>query len=92
MLAQAWKWQQADISRHTGGDLAAALGRITARTMVMPIDTDMFFTAADCEAEQRLIPGSTLRTLHTIWGHVGVMGMDQALLAQIDAALGELLS
>ena len=75
-----------------GGDLAAALGRITARTMVMPIDTDMFFTPADCEAEQRLIPNSTLRTLHTVWGHIGVMGMDPSLLTQIDEALSDLLA
>jgi len=28
----AWKWQRGDVARHTGGDLRAALGRITART------------------------------------------------------------
>ena len=92
LLAQAWKWQHADVSRNTGGDLEAALGRITAKTLVMPIDTDMFFTVADCEAEQRLIPGSTLRVLHTDWGHVGVMGMDPDFLAQVDEGLKTLLS
>ncbi len=91
LLAQAWKWQNADVSRQTGGDLAAALGRITARTRVMPIDTDMFFTVADCEAEQRLIRGSTLQVLHTDWGHVGVMGMDPAFLQQVDTGLAKLL-
>ena len=91
LLAQASKWQNADVSRQTGGDLAAALGRITAKTCVMPIDTDMFFTVADCEAEQHLIRNSTLRVLHTDWGHVGVMGMDTAFLQQVDAGLEALL-
>jgi len=45
-------WQHGDVSRHTGGDLAAALGRITARTTVMPISTDQFFPVPDCAAGQ----------------------------------------
>ena len=91
LLTQAWKWQHADVARQTGGDLAAALGRITAKTLVMPVSTDMFFTVADCEAEQRLIPNSSLRVLNTDWGHIGVMGMDPGYLGQVDAALTELL-
>ncbi len=38
LLRMAWKWQRGDVSRNTGGDLAAALGRITAKTFVMPIN------------------------------------------------------
>ena len=41
----AWKWQRGDVARNTGGDLSEALGRITAKTFVMPIDEDMFFPA-----------------------------------------------
>jgi homoserine O-acetyltransferase len=91
LLAQAWKWQHADVSRPYFGDLGKALGRITAKTIVLPIGSDMFFTVADCEAEQKLIPHATLRVLQTDWGHLGVMGMDPGLLAQIDAALLDLL-
>ena len=78
-------------ARDHGGDLAAALGRITARTVVMPVSTDMFFTVADCAAEQRLISHSKLRVLETDWGHIGVMGMDPGYLRQVDEALMELL-
>ena len=91
LLAQGWKWQHADVARDHGGDLAAALGRITARTVVMPVSTDMFFTVADCAAEQRLISHSKLRVLETDWGHIGVMGMDPGYLRQVDEALMELL-
>jgi homoserine O-acetyltransferase len=32
LLCMAWKWQRGDVSRHVGGDLRAALGRIKAKT------------------------------------------------------------
>lgn len=43
LLCAMHKWQRADVSRHTGADLAKALARIEARTMVMPISHDGFF-------------------------------------------------
>ena len=61
LLAMAWKWQRGDVSRNTGNDLASALGRIKAKTYVMPISHDMLFPPNDCEVEQRLIPGSQFR-------------------------------
>jgi homoserine O-acetyltransferase len=92
LLCMAWKWQRGDVSRHAGGDLKAALGRIKAKTCVMPISHDMFFTVADCQAEQRLIPGSTFRPITSIDGHLALFGVDPECLAQIDATLKELLA
>jgi len=92
LLAMAWKWQRGDVSRHAGGDLAAALGRIKAKTYVMPISHDMFFPPGDCEVEQRLIPGSEFRPLTSIAGHLGLFGVDPELLAQLDAHLTALLA
>jgi homoserine O-acetyltransferase len=92
LLVQGWKWQRADVARNADGDLKAALGQIRARVLVMPIDTDMFFPPRDCEAEQRMVSNSELRVLHTLWGHVGVMGMDPGYLQQVDSALNELLA
>jgi len=92
LLCMAWKWQRGDVSRHTGGNLAEALGRVTARTIVLPISTDMFFTVQDCAAEQALIPGSELRVLDTPWGHVGLFGMDPGYVEQVDRALKDLLT
>jgi homoserine O-acetyltransferase/O-succinyltransferase len=91
MLCQAWKWQRGDVSRHTDGDLAAALGRVKAKTFVMPVDEDMFFPIRDCEAEQRLIPGSELRVINSIWGHFALLGLDPSIIEQVDRHLGELL-
>jgi len=91
LLTMAWKWQRGDVSRHTGGDLAAALGRIKAKMFVLPISHDMFFPPADCAVEQKMVPGSELRVLDSISGHLGLFGVDQAMLDQLDQHLGELL-
>ena len=92
LLCMGWKWQHGDVSRHTGGDLAAALGRIEARTFVMPIDEDMFFPPRDCEAECKLTPNAELRVLKTPCGHLVLNGLDPAWMAQVDKHLGELLA
>lgn len=92
LLTMAWKWQRGDVARHTGGDLQAALGRITATTLVMPIDEDMFFPPRDCAFEQSLIPNGELRPVETISGHLGLFGLEATFQPQIDAALGELLA
>jgi homoserine O-acetyltransferase len=92
LLCMAWKWQRGDVSRLTNGDLAKALGRIKARTFVMPIDSDMFFKPKDCAKEQQMIPNSELKLLHSVGGHSGLFGFEPHYLEQIDACLKELLS
>ncbi len=92
LLCMNRKWHTGDVARHTGGDLAAALGRITARTFVMPIDTDMFFPPADCQREQAMIPGSEYRLLKTNCGHMGLFGVDPDYLPQVDRHLADLLA
>jgi homoserine O-acetyltransferase/O-succinyltransferase len=92
LLCMAWKWQRGDVSRHTGGDLGAALGRIKAKVFVMPIDTDMFFPPRDCEAEQALIANGEMRVIHSLWGHLGLFGVEPGYVEQIDRHLRELLS
>ena len=91
LLAMVWKWQRGDVSRLTGGNLAQALGRIKAKTFVMPVSHDMFFPPADCQAEQQLIPGSEFRPLTSIDGHLALFGTDPKFLAQFDANLMALL-
>lgn len=92
LLTMAWKWQRGDVSRSTHGDLTAALGRIKAKTYVMPISHDMFFTCKDCLAEQALIPNSEFRPLESIDGHLALFGTDSKMVDQVDRHLTELLS
>jgi homoserine O-acetyltransferase len=92
LLCMARKWQRADVSRRFDGDLGLALGRVTAKTFVMPIDEDMLFPPVDCEAERKLIPGSELRVLHSPCGHSACTGMDPDWMPQFDRHVGELLA
>jgi homoserine O-acetyltransferase len=91
LLCMAWKWQRGDVSRLTGGVLGAALGRIEAKTFVMPIDEDMFFPVRDCAAEQQLVPDSELRVIDSVAGHLGLFGVEPTYMEQIDRHLGDLL-
>lgn len=92
LLSMGWKWQRGDVARNTGGNLAAALGRISAKMFVMPIDEDMFFPVRDCRREQEQVPGSELRVLHSIAGHFGLFGFEPSYLDEVDAHLKELLA
>jgi homoserine O-acetyltransferase len=71
LYAQALTWQEADISANEryGGDLALALSSITARVLLMPSATDLYFRVADNEAELEHLPHGELATIPSIWGH-----------------------
>ena len=92
LLCMAWKWQRGDVSRASDGDLTSALSRIKAKTFVMPIDTDMFFTVKDCKREQEMIAGSEFRPLTSLGGHLALFGFDKEYLTQVDSHLKDLLS
>lgn len=91
LLCQLAKWRRADVSRHTGGDLPAALRRISARTFVVSFSHDRWFPAADCEAEQRAIPDAEFRVVESVWGHYA-WGITAAETERIDGLLAELLA
>ena len=91
LLAQLAKWRLADVTGHAGGDLAAALRRIEARTVVAAFSHDNWFPPADCRAEQRLIADSSFRLIESAWGHYA-WGATAAETAQIEAIIGELLA
>lgn len=92
LLCQMHKWQRADVSGHAGGDLAAALARITAKTMVMPISHDLFFPPNECEADSQLVPGAQFRMIHSPEGHMGLNGFEPDYMRQVDCYLTELLT
>ena len=94
LLAMIWTWQHADISANEefNGDLPQALGAITARAIVMPGRTDLYFPPEDNEAEVGMMPNAELRPIESIWGHLaGGPGYNPADTAFVDAALRELL-
>ena len=86
------KWQHADVSRHTGGDLAAALARIEAQVFNMPFADDLMFTVEECAVEHALTPHSEFRPIPTPWGHFGMLGIAEADKQRIDSNLRDLLA
>ncbi|WP_371403186.1 alpha/beta fold hydrolase [Kribbella sp. NBC_00662] len=67
--AQALTWLAADISTPYDGDLDAALGAITARVLLMPSATDLYFRTADNELELTSLRNAELVEIPSIWGH-----------------------
>jgi len=95
LLSMIDTWELSDISDNTiyQGDLVRALGAITARSLVMPSTTDMYFTAEDSERETRQMPNAEFRPIRSIWGHrAGNPVHNAADAAFLRAAVADALS
>jgi homoserine O-acetyltransferase len=94
LLAMLWTWQHADISANPrfNGDLTAALHAVTARAIVMPSTTDLYFRVRDNELDVAQMPNAELRPIPSTWGHAAGRGANPADNQFIDAALKELLA
>lgn len=93
LLALAWTWQHADISTTPGhnGNLAAALQSISAKALVMPGSTDLYFTPEDSQLEVLHLRDAVYRPIPSIWGHQAGRGIAAQDAAFIDDHLRELL-
>lgn len=71
LLAMIETWLHCDVGDNPvyGEDYEKAMGAISAKTLVMPATTDLYFTPEDCEAEAELIANSTYKPIDSIWGH-----------------------
>ncbi len=76
LLAMLDVWLANDVATAAGlasgdaeADLAAALGRIRARTTVIAGRHDLYFTPEDCGAEAALISGAHFEVLESDLGH-----------------------
>ncbi len=73
--------------------LSAGLGAITARTVLMPCDTDAYFTLAEAALERAAIPRARLVPLHSPYGHcAGAPGRFRPELAAIEREMRALLA
>lgn len=94
LLAKLWTWQHGDISANDryGGNLAGALGAISARAILIPCTTDMYFPPQDNANEARHMPNAELRPYDSPWGHcVATPGRDADFMAFLDTCATELL-
>ncbi len=94
LLAKLWTWQRGDISANElyHGDFERALSAITARAIVMPCSTDLYFPPEDSQYEVAHMPNAELRVFDSPWGHcVASPGNVPAFHEYLDAAAAELL-
>jgi len=85
LLAMLETWRTAD--------LLPLLPAIRARSVIMPCDTDAYFTAAENRIEAALIPGAVVRVLRSDAGHcAGAPGRFAAETALIEAEIARLLA
>ena len=71
LLSAIDTWLHCDVGNNPTykGDYQRALNSITAKTLVMPATTDLYFTPKDCQAEADLIPHAEYLPIPSIWGH-----------------------
>jgi homoserine O-acetyltransferase len=94
ILAHLWAWEHADISANElyAGDFDRALQAISARAMIMPSATDLYFQVEDNRREVARMRHAELRVIPSDWGHRAGNPMSSAEDAQfIDNALITLL-
>ena len=72
MLVLLKTWQTGDVSRvRHNGDLQACLKDVKAKMLVMPCETDLYFTPEDCRDDVELLKNGQLEVIKSVWGHVG---------------------
>lgn len=94
LLAQIETWQHGDVSRNDrfNGDHAAALGAITARSILMPSASDLYFPPEDNANEAKLMPNAELRVIPSCHGHrAGTAASCPEDIAFVSTAIRELL-
>lgn len=95
LLAQIETWQRADVSANASfnGDMAAALGAITARCILMPSQTDLYFPPEDNQQEVALMRNAELRVIPSNHGHrAGTAASPAEDVAFVSRAIAELLA
>lgn len=94
LLAMLATWQVADISADPrfNGDFAKALAAITAKAIVMPCRSDLYFPPEDSEIEVGHMPHAQLRVIPSVWGHMAGGGMNPEDMMFINTVLAELLA
>jgi len=96
LLAMLRTWQHADISANPtyNGDFRQALAAISARAIVMPARTDLYFPPEDSYLEVEHMPNAECRVIPSNWGHIAgstVKERDPPSTEMIETAIRELL-
>jgi len=94
LLSKLLTWKTADIGRHLkfGNSFKNAMRSITARTIVMPCRTDLYFPPEDSETEVSFMQNASLRVIDSDWGHCSASpGRNAEVMALLESVFAELL-
>ncbi len=93
LLAKIATWRSADIGSHSRfASFEAAMKAITARTIVMPCRTDLYFPPADSAIEVELMNNAELRVIESDWGHCCASpGRNPETMRMLEDVFSELL-
>ena len=100
LLAHIWTWQHGDISANDvyRCNFNEALQAITARALILPSATDLYFQVEDNRLEVAQMRNATLHVIPSDWGHRAGMPvqcsddaqfLDKALLSLLAAPAGQ---
>ncbi len=95
LLAHLWTWQHADVAANPiyQGDFQAALHAITAKALIMPSETDLYFQVEDNRLEVEQMRDARLLPIPSVWGHrAGLPTANVEDAAFITEAITRLLS
>ncbi len=96
LLHKIATWQHADVSANGTyqGSLETALDAVTARMIVMPSSTDMYFSAARAKREVAMIRNAEFRPFLSDWGHCACTpsSPDPRFMEFLDTAISDLLA
>ena len=76
LLCQIERWHDADVA--DGGDLQAALDRVTCRTDVIALAGDRLFPPEEVVEQARMLPDAEVHVVGSAWGHYAMGGFDAA--------------
>jgi homoserine O-acetyltransferase len=93
LLAMLHTWHSADIGacERYGGDTNAALAAITARAIVMPSSSDLYFPPDDSILEVAAMPNAELAVIESDYGHAAGGSLDPGASAFIAKNISRLL-
>jgi homoserine O-acetyltransferase len=85
LMAVFWTWRNAATELED-------LRKITAKTIVMPCDQDMYFRLEEIQIETAQIPNAELRPIYSPYGHIaGVPGLIPGGTLFLEEAIRDLL-
>lgn len=94
LLAMAATWRAGNPSANPvyNGDFEKALRSISARGLVMPCESDLYFRVSDNKREVELLRNAELAPIQSDYGHLAGAGLDPSAVLFINGKLSELLA